>query len=116
MTPRDAVTMHEILRRAKRVEELFREYTYDDFKANWRVHDLVMHEFEILGEAARRLTPEVRSAHPEIAWHAIIGFRDRLIHGYDAVDYELVWDTARDDIPQLIAEITPLIPEVPAEE
>ncbi len=55
------------------------------------VRSAIERQFEIMGEAASRVSPSVREAHPEIPWRTIIGFRNVLIHGYDGVDPERVW-------------------------
>ena len=60
---------------------------------------------EIVGEAAARLSPETRSLYPRVPWPDIIGLRNRLIHGYDIVDFDILWDIVRDDLPALIARL-----------
>ena len=63
---------------------------------------------EIVGEAANRVPKEEQSRHPEIPWTQIIGLRNRLIHGYDTVDLDALWDTITDDLPPLIAQLQEL--------
>jgi uncharacterized protein with HEPN domain len=58
---------------------------------------------EIVGEAAARLSEETRSRAPNIPRPDIIGLRNRLIHGYDVVDFDILWDIVRDDLPPLVA-------------
>jgi uncharacterized protein with HEPN domain len=58
---------------------------------------------EIVGEAANRVSYATRQAHPEIPWRQIINMRNRLIHGYDVIDYDLLWDTVTTDLPPLVA-------------
>jgi len=61
--------------------------------------------FAALGEAVKRLSPEFRNQHAEIRWQKIAGMRDRLIHGYDKIDFELVWNTASLDVPVLLEQL-----------
>jgi uncharacterized protein with HEPN domain len=60
---------------------------------------------EILGEAARAVSDRTRDRYPTIAWRQITGTRDRLIHGYQAVDLDIVWAIVKTDLPALIAEV-----------
>ncbi|MEA3239476.1 MAG: DUF86 domain-containing protein [Candidatus Bipolaricaulota bacterium] len=57
---------------------------------------------ELVGEAASCLPEELRAKHPEIPWPEVIGMRNRLIHGYDFVDYDILWNTITRNLPQLI--------------
>lgn len=57
---------------------------------------------EIVGEAASRVGPETQNEFPQIPWREANGMRNRLIHGYDRVDLDVLWDTIRDDLPMLI--------------
>jgi uncharacterized protein with HEPN domain len=60
---------------------------------------------EIVGEAANRLPVEDQSRYPSIPWKEIVGMRNHLVHGYDAIDVDVLWDTVRIDLPQLIEEL-----------
>jgi uncharacterized protein with HEPN domain len=65
---------------------------------------------EIIGEAAARVGTESREKYPSIPWLQIVGMRNRLIHGYDAVDLNVLWDTIIDDLPPLIDELEKILP------
>ncbi len=64
---------------------------------------------EIVGEAAAKISPEIQAKYPSIPWSQIIGMRNRLIHGYDAVDLDVLWDTLEVDLPSLIAELNKIL-------
>jgi uncharacterized protein with HEPN domain len=76
------------------------------------IQDAVVRNFEIIGEAASRLSPEAR-ARSESTWRKIIAFRNRLIHGYWSVDLLLVWDVIAKDVPRLKAEVAELLEQLP---
>lgn len=60
---------------------------------------------EIIGEAARRTSVDFRAAHPDLPWQSMIQMRNVMIHQYDDVDPTIVWDTVREDLPPLIAQL-----------
>lgn len=64
---------------------------------------------EIIGEAASRIPESVRQQHPQITWAQIIGMRNRLVHGYDLVDYDIIWNTVTEDLPPLITELEKIV-------
>jgi uncharacterized protein with HEPN domain len=71
----------------------------------------VMREIQVIGEAARMVSEETQSAHPEIEWRAMIGMRNRLVHGYFTIRIDVVWQTLQEDIPPLIARLERIVPE-----
>ena len=64
---------------------------------------------EIVGEASAKVSSETQAKYPSIPWPQVIGMRNRLIHGYDAVDLDVLWDTIEVDLPLLIAEIEKIL-------
>lgn len=69
---------------------------------------------EVIGEAANRIPVDEQQQHPEIPWPQIVGLRNRLIHGYDAVDFDVLWQIITDDLPPLIAKLEVIVlPETP---
>ncbi|MFQ5895627.1 MAG: DUF86 domain-containing protein [Nitrospinota bacterium] len=65
---------------------------------------------EILGEAAGRVSKEFRGRHPSIPWEDVVSMRNKLIHEYDRVDLDILWDTVTDDLPRLIKELEKGLP------
>lgn len=68
-----------------------------------------LRHLQIIGEAARRLPDEVRDLAPDIPWHKIIGMRNILVHGYFAIDLDVVWDAVQRDVPLLKAAVEALL-------
>jgi uncharacterized protein with HEPN domain len=69
----------------------------------------LVHALQIVGEAASKISIETRENYPQIPWPAIIGMRHRLVHAYFDINLDLVWTTATEDAPALLAQIEPLL-------
>ncbi len=81
---------------------------------NSRVLQLALfHLVEIVGEAASRVSKETRDRHPEIPWRGAIGMRNRIVHGYEVLDVDVLWDTLKEDVPPLIVQLTSILSEEP---
>lgn len=64
---------------------------------------------EIIGEAADRIPIEFQMEHPEIEWAQIVSFRNRLIHGYDSIDFDIMWSIIQSDLPELVKKLEKII-------
>ena len=80
-----------------------------EFFESGLVHDAVIRQFEIIGEAVRNLPEEMLADEPEVSWKRAVRMRDRLAHGYFSVDLGIVWDTIENDLPQLRAAVRRLL-------
>ena len=69
-----------------------------------------MRRIEIIGEAARRVSQETREKYPQIPWREMTSMRNLVIHEYDVVDINQVWDTVQNKIPPLIKELAKIVP------
>lgn len=82
---------------------------YKEFVSNDMIKDAVERNFEIIGEAVKNLSEDFRNNYPNIPFKQIAGMRDKLIHDYFGVDYEIIWKTIKDKLPQFNDDITTLI-------
>jgi uncharacterized protein with HEPN domain len=72
------------------------------FMQNTQLQDAVIRRIEIIGEAARRVSFQTQDAYREIPWKAMIGMRNLMIHDYDDVDLDIVWNTVIRELPRLL--------------
>lgn len=101
----DKIKLQHMLDHAKEAVALLREKEKSDLQKNRLLELAATRLIEIVGEAAAKISPEIQAKYPSIPWSQIIGMRNRLIHGYDAVDLDVLWDTLEVDLPSLIAEL-----------
>jgi uncharacterized protein with HEPN domain len=103
--PRDAVTLLDLIQACSRIISFTSGIDKSKFQGDQQLKSAVSFQISILGEAVKRLSVELKSRHPEIAWRKITGMRDRLIHGYDDIDIEELWNTALRDVPELLDQL-----------
>ena len=89
------------------------DLTLELFLADETLRRAFVRSLEIIGEAVKKLPEDFRAAHPGVEWRAIAGMRDRLIHGYFGVDYQLVWDVVRKHVPKLRLQIIVILQPEP---
>ncbi len=109
MTKDPRVYLAHILECAKKIE-LFTADGKARFMRDGMVQDAVVRNFEIIGEAAKRLDDSYRTAHPEIPWRALAGLRDVFIHQYEGIEPERVWAIVEREPPNLREAIAALLP------
>ncbi len=107
---RDAGLLLDMLLSARDAREFVEDLDEAAFLVSRLHQNAVIRAFEVMGEAAGKVSAGTQAAHPQIPWSKITGMRHRLIHEYDDVDLHVVWQTIRDDLPPLIAVLTALVP------
>jgi uncharacterized protein with HEPN domain len=114
--PRDNAHVGDILDAARAIQRFIAGISKAQFPANEEKYEAVNRKFEIIGEAAKRPTPEIRSQFPEIPGSLVAAMRDVLIHDYDDVNLDTVWKTATEDLPLLIARLEACLEALPPRE
>ena len=107
---RDPAYLWDMLEAAREVEAMLDGRALDDFLADRMLLRAIERSIEIIGEAARRVSKPYQESHPEIPWRRIIGQRNILAHEYGQIDHALLYKTATEDIPELIAQLQGLLP------
>jgi uncharacterized protein with HEPN domain len=106
----DEATLLDIRNSARLAVEFISGMDKTAFLCDLKTQSAVIHQCLILGEAVKRLSETFCNEHPELSWRKMARMRDMLIHHYDSVDLEQLWNTMQNDIPQVISTIDPLIP------
>ena len=106
MPPRgDRARLLHMLDHAVEARELVRNRTRGDLDFDRMRTLALVRLLEIVGEAASRVSPSLREAQPAVPWVQIVGLRNRLVHGYDSVDLDVLWQVVEADPPSLIADL-----------
>ena len=99
-----------MLEHAREVHALVQGRGRADLDADRLLSLALVRLLEIFGEAAARVPPGDRTLYPNIPWPQIVALRNRLIHGYDSVDFDILWQIVTRDVPALIAELQEILP------
>ncbi len=105
MSNEDAVRLRHMLDAARRAIEFMQGRAKSDLESDEQLSLAVVRLLEILGEAAKNVSEDLRKDYPDIPWRQIAGTRDRLIHGYFDVDLDIVWQIISTDLPVLAAQL-----------
>jgi uncharacterized protein with HEPN domain len=104
------VRLRHMLDAAREAAQMAHGKTRADLDTDRPLNLSLVRLLEVLGEAASRVPADERAKYSGIPWMQIIGLRNRLIHGYDSVDFDILWEIVSHDLPPLIAELEKLSP------
>ena len=100
--------LSDILKAFEAIESFVESQSFEDFKKDDKTSSAVIRKFEIIGEATKQVPESVKQKYPAVPWKEMAGMRDKLIHFYFGVNYELLWQTINNRVP----EIKPVICQI----
>lgn len=101
----DKTRLRHMLDHAKEAVEMIRGNKRSDLNSDRKLNLALVRLVEIVGEAGARVSDRGRELATDIPWENIVGMRNRIVHGYDAVDLDILWDVVESDLPPLIASL-----------
>lgn len=105
----DSVYLRHVLDAISRIEEYLQDVDEAAFHQRHLIQDGVIRQLEIIGEAVKHISREIRAKYIHIPWQDIAGMRDKLIHNYFGIDIDEVWLTTREDIPVFKAQVAEIL-------
>ena len=103
----------DIVNACQKILRFTDKYTYESLMQDVRTYDAVVRNLEIIGEAAKHISDEIRNQITNIEWRKIAGMRDMLAHDYFGIDNDILWDVIQNKIPQLNCEIHEFLTKEP---
>lgn len=108
-TGNDRLYLYDIAECCRKIEEYLGDTDKKDFLHNEMLQDAIVRNIDIIGEASKNLSEEIRQNNTHIYWRDIMRMRDKIVHHYFRLNTEIVWQTATQDIPKLKLEIEKLL-------
>jgi len=108
----DKIRVQHILDAIAEVEKYLTDVFFDDFLANSEKRFATIKQIEIIGEACNHITNDVKQAYHEIEWNSINGFRNISVHEYFGVNFHIVWEIAKNDLPILKEKFNEILREL----
>jgi uncharacterized protein with HEPN domain len=108
---RDKEYLADVVEAVQRIVDYTGELTYEEFLADRKTQDAVLRNLQVMGEAVKKLSAPVKQAHPNLPWKQMAGMRDKVVHDYFGINYDIVWALAKEEFPALLASLTTIHPE-----
>jgi uncharacterized protein with HEPN domain len=106
---RDDAYLYDILESARAALEYMYGKTWDEFSTDPMLQDAVVRRLEIVGEASGRVSNETQKKYSHLPWQAMKGTRNKIIHEYDSIELDIIWDIINQDLPHLVSELEKII-------
>lgn len=109
----DAARLWDIADAARKILRSVEGLTLTELVADEDRRDLIVYRLALIGEASNRISDSLRAQHPEVPWRRMVNQRNVLIHAYDEIDYDLVWQVVQNELRSLIVKIESIMPPIP---
>lgn len=110
MSKRDNILLvQDMLESARKIQKFTMDLTYEEFIENEMLVDAVIRNFEVIGEAANRIETDFRQTFSLVEWKRIRGFRNRLVHDYFGIDFEIVWMIIEQYLDKLVSDLETIL-------
>jgi uncharacterized protein with HEPN domain len=108
---RDKASVLDIIYAIERILSYTSGMSYERFAVNEEKQDAVLRRITIIGEATKRISAEFREVHSHIAWREMAGMRDIVVHNYDQLKVQVVWDVVQNDLSHLLTQLQCIVTE-----
>ena len=105
----DKLYLEDLLTAMYRIAEYIEGQSFDQFKQDYKTVDAVVRNFEIIGEASKNVSDSIKSLNPKIPWQEMYYLRNRVMHEYFGIDYEIIWDVAKNYLPENSLQIDKIL-------
>lgn len=105
----DKEFLSDIEEAIKRIKTYTRNMSYQKFLKDTKTQDAVVRNLEIIGEAVKNISESLKAEYPNIPWKDMARVRDKVIHFYFGVNYDIVWSVAKEDLPQVAEQINTVL-------
>ena len=105
----DEFLLEDMIESINKIERYTKGLSKDDFQKDEMRLDAVVRNFEIIGEAANRLSQEIHEKYPEVEWRRMVGFRNRIVHEYFGIDVDILWSIIENNLGDLKNQISKII-------
>lgn len=106
---RDGDFLGDIREALENISLYVKGFTLQSFLEDRKTQDAVVRNFEVLGEAAKNISRDFKARHPEVPWRKLAGLRDKLAHFYFGIDYNIVWNVAKKELPKVLKRIKEIL-------
>jgi uncharacterized protein with HEPN domain len=105
----DQELVQDIIECAHRIRSYIERIGYDDFQQDHKTQDAVIRNIEVIGEAVKLLSDNIKKNNPNITWKEIAGTRDKLIHDYFGINIDVAWSIAKEDLPIFVEQLENIV-------